>query len=1046
VTGAAPNLPVTVGARWQLTRILAHGGGSAVYLARDLESGDEVAVKLGDNGQRDARAWQRFEREASALALIGSEHVVRVLAVGRDLGLGAPYLVMERLRGEDLHREIKRRGALPPGEAVAWLSQAAGALELAHGVGIVHRDLKPANMFLHDLGDGSRVLKLLDFGLVKRLDAGGYDEDAYAGTPHYMAPEQVRGHSARVGPSVDIWAIGMVAVTMLTGQPYWIASTSEDALAAIVSQPLTPPSSRWPWLPEAFDGWFRRSCDRVPERRFASAAAQAAALARALAGAVHASNPGAPASLPGMASLTQPKVVGATVTFGGDTSRLDVEAPWALTAPDDHGARPMVGREAERRELEHRLSRAPGVLLTVTGAGGTGKTRLAAEVAGGLSSVFPGGVFTVALGTVREAGEVPEALADALLPKRDAVLPLVDQIAGALRDRRALLVVDGFEHLLPARATIGELRARAPLASWLITSRAPLGLADEDRFALAPLEVPAPSTGLDEAGQYSAVQLFVERARAAAPGFQLTAENVAVVCEICRRLDGLPLALELAAARWRRLDERRVPERAGRRGDLADVSEQQKTIRAAIAWSYDLLTDEERLIFRRIAVCPGGVSATAARRLAAGEVTGAELVLAGLVDSSLVQVAAEEPPRYRTLETVREFGLEALAAAGEERLARTRALDHALELAAEAHGGLRGAEQAWWLSTLAGELDNLRAALGWALAERPEDALRLAAGLTWFWYLRGHYREGSAWLEAALARSPSAAAEIRGPALLGAGELAFLQCHYSRATGLLEESGETARKIGDARVAAAASQLLGSIAREQGEYRLAAARHERSRAAWATLGDRREEGRSLNYLAFVAWLSGGDLARAEDLAGRAAAIFGEIGDKEGSVWSSLNLGGAAFHRGDMGAAAAAFERAFHDAVAVRYQEGIAWSLDMQGRCSLRRREHSRAGAQLGASLSLHRKLGDLWRSASVLEALAALAAADGAAARGALILGAARAVRRRIGAPVPAAERALVEETVAELGTMLGADEADARIGEGETLPLDEALAAAVDG
>jgi non-specific serine/threonine protein kinase len=736
------------------------------------------------------------------------------------------------------------------------------------------------------------------------------------------------------------------------------------------------------------------------------------------------------------------------MTFGGShagTSRTSDELPGAL-APV---ARPLVGREVERRELDERLRRREGGLVTVTGAGGTGKTRLAEEVAAAASDAFPGGVWVVPLSPLRDPGAVPEAIADVLLPARDAVLPLLDQLAAMLRDRRALVVLDNFEHLVAARGVVAELRARAPRTSWLVTSRAPLGLPDEERFPLAPLDVPAagPVTAA-EAAQYSAVQLFVDRARAASPDFTLDSDNAGAIAEICRRLDGLPLAIELAAARVRHLDERRVPERTGRgRGAIADVGEQQRTIRAAIAWSYELLAEGERVVFRRVAVCPGGVTADAARRLAGDAAGDVERVLAALVDSSLVQHVpdgGDGHARYRLLETVREFGLEALAAAGEERLARRRALEHALALGAEAESGLRGPEQARTLGALAAELDNLRAALGWALADVPEDALRLAASLSWFWYLRGHYREGSAWLEAALARCPRAPDALRAPALLGAGELAFLQCSYGRAAGLLEESAEDARRNGDARGVAAAEQLLGSIAREQGDYILATARHERARAAWTSLGDRREDGRSLNYLAFVGWLSGGELGRAATLARRARAIFADVGDREGRVWSSLNLGAVAYHAGDLDAAARAFEEAFHDSVAVRFQEGIAWSLNMQGLCSLARREHTRAAAQLRASLNLHRKIGDLWRSASVLEALAALSVEQGAAERAALILGSAAAVRRRIAAPVPACERGLLEAAMDRLRGLLG-PALDARLAQGEVLPLDEALATALD-
>lgn len=1044
----AISLPLVIGRRYELQRLFARGGGSGVYVAVDLETQTEVAVKVSDPG--DARATQRFEREASALALIGSEHVVRVLGVGFSHEVGTPYLIMELLVGDDLQKELKRRGPLAADDVLRWFHETAGAVELAHGVGIVHRDLKPGNLFLHQPPHGERIVKVLDFGLVKRLDfEHSLDQDVYAGTPHFMAPEQVRGHAARIGPPADIWALGMVAVSMLTGVPYWNVSTADEALAAIISHPITPPSARWPWLPEGFDAWFRRSCDRVAERRFPSALAQAAALTQALATlTVEGTRPDGSQTLQG-GPATAPRVrpLEPTATFfGSHTSRIDDGLRTLDIVAEPGSDRPLIGRDAERHDLAARLAGGPGILITVTGAGGSGKTRLATEVAHSVADSFPGGVFIVNLGALRDPGRVAEAMADVLVPKRDAVLPLADHMAAALRDRRALIVLDNFEHLRAAKDVIAELRRRAPEVAWLITSRTPVGLPDEERFPLAPLEVPPGKPSAAEAANYSSVQLFVERARAAAPGFRLSDDNVAAICETVRRLDGLPLALELAAARVRRLEERRVPGRTPGPGkdQLGDVAEQQRTMRAAIAWSYDLLTDEERLVFRRIAVCPGGVTPSGARRLVDGDVEGVEAILTALCDSSLVQLSAEEPPRYRLLETVREFGLEALAQAGEERVARSGVLDHALAISEEAQAGLRGPDQGHWLAVVAAELDNLRAALGWALADAPADALTLAAGLSWFWYLRGHYREGSAWLEAALARSPTAAPETRAPALLGAGELAFLQCHYGRAISLLEESAELARRHGDRRGSAAAEQRLGSVAREQGEYAACAARHERSRAAWVRIGDRREEARSLNYLAFVSWLSGGDATRAATLAREAREVFNEIGDKEGLVWSTMNLGAIDFYRGEVAAAVKRFEEAFHHAVSMRFQEGIAWSLNMQALCSMARREWTRAVAQLRASLNLHRKLGDLWRSASVLEALAVVAAETGLPERAAVIIGSARALRRRIGAPVPACERPLLEGELERLRQSLGS-QLDLRLAEGEVLPLDEALDVALE-
>ncbi len=1012
-------LPFVLGARWRADALLARGGGSSVYRATDLETGGEVAVKLGEPWRSDSPLEERFEREASALAIIASDHVVRVLAEGRSVELGAPFLVMERLHGHDLAQEIKHRGPLAVDETLTWFEQAAVALELAHGVGIIHRDLKPANLFLHEPPGGGRVLKILDFGLVKRLDpdATPIDPDAFAGTPAYMAPEQVLGHAARTGPATDVWAMGMVAVTMLTGERYWLSARVEDILQSIRHEPLVAPSQRWTWLPRAFDEWFRRSCDRVAERRFRSVGAQSDALRRAMGGE------------PGRGLMTAPALPRgawddrATASFSRLTSAV---ATAARDLPYLPGVAPLVGRDAERRELVELLTRREGGLVTITGAAGAGKSHLAEAVASDLEPGFPHGVWMVPLAAVRDPAHVPDAIADAVGLPRDPVLDVIGLLAEQLRDKRALIVLDNLEHLLPARAAIAELRAACPRVSWLVTSRAPLGIAGEERYALAPLEVPTGPgvSSPEEAAQYSAVRLFVERARAAVPNFRLTGANAADVAEICRRLEGLPLAIELAAARVRSLRE--LGARLGN----------GHAMHATIAWSYELLGEPERTVFRRLAIYPGAVDEQAAAAVCSDDTLDDAfgISLAALVDSSLVHRTYEEPPRLAMLETVRDFGLEQLAAAGEIRDTHARAFGHFARRAEEADAGLRGPSQKAWLDALAADHDNIASALTWALAESPTEALALAARLSWFWYLRGHYREGREWLDQALARATDAPAAVRARALFGAGELAFLQCDYRAAGEHLGESARLSRALGDERGVAAAEQMLGSIARERGSYEIAAEHHERCRAVWGRLGDRREEARSLNYLAFVAWIGAQDHERARDLATRAGRVFAEIGDKEGTVWSSLNLGAAAFHAGDLAAAAGAFDQAFRESVGVRYQEGLAWALEMQGRCSLARREPSRARAQLRASLKLHRRLGDLWRSGSVLEALAAVTLAARDAERAAFLLGAARAVRRRIDVPVPAAERAFVDG-VAEAVTDRAAD-----VARGEAASLDEAL------
>src|SRR5688572_23548369 len=275
--------PAIVGGRFRLHERVGAGAAAVVFRAVDVEGGGEVAVKLAGTDLPYAESRTRFDREAAALAVLVSPHVVELIAAGQTPAPEErPYLVLELLRGRTVQQELDQRGSMPPAEVAAWVAQAAAALDLTHGVGIVHRDLKPANLFLH-AGGGERVLKVLDFGLARDLaEGGGGEAVALAGTPLYMAPEQVRRQASLLGPETDVWALAMLAITLLTGESYWPGGSAHEVLAAITRSPITPPSGRWPWLPVGFDRWFARSTHRVPERRWRGAVEQAAALAEAL--------------------------------------------------------------------------------------------------------------------------------------------------------------------------------------------------------------------------------------------------------------------------------------------------------------------------------------------------------------------------------------------------------------------------------------------------------------------------------------------------------------------------------------------------------------------------------------------------------------------------------------------------------------------------------------------------------------------------------------------------------------------------------------------
>ena len=1003
--------------RFRLGPKLGSGATGDVYRALDERTGESLAVKLASYRLTRDEACVRYDREAAALSVLASPHVVRFIASGRLDDDDLPYLVLELLRGRTLQEELGAVGALAASDVVLWLGQAGRALDLAHAVGIVHRDLKPSNLFLHETPAG-RVLKVLDFGLVKDLsELRGHDAQELVGTPLFMAPEQMRGQPARIGPATDIWALAIVSITLLTGERYFSGVTLEELAAEIERAPLYPPSSRWDWLPTTYDAWFARATQRVVERRFRSVHEQVTALAVALRQ--------APA---GRRAISDSRLAEAS-TVAARTPTPSLQRPLPATA------QAIVGRLAEQATLEARLTE--GALVTLTGPAGVGKSRLAEAVCATLGERFSDGAWLVPMAGLADAGLIAGAIASALDLPSDGACASLDQVATQLAPRHALIVLDGFEKLLAAAGAIDQLRRRCPHLTWLVTSRLRLGLGHEDVVPVEPLEVPPAGVKADEAAHYAAVELFVRRAQAASPLFELDERNVDDVVAICRLVEGLPLAIELAAAqigvrRAADIHARLAAEPSSGHGDA---------VAAAIAWAYGLLDEGERLILRHLSVFPGGLTlGDATDRLAHLELPVAAAVL-HLTEANLLVWSVSDPPRVRMPETVREFCRAQARLRGEEKLLWRNALTALEALLQRAEPELRGHDQDRWLTLLDAEHDNLRAALTWATHADPPAALRVAGRLAWYWYLRGRYEEGAAAVEAALARASSAPGEDRRRALHGAGRLALLSCRYARARELLGESRDLAVALYDRRGEADAEQLLGSVAREQADYDAAARHHRRSLTLWLELGDEAEAIRARNYLDFLGWLG---RENADSALPPVADAPPPVADREGRVWWWLNRGAAALYTRAPELADEALGHAFAESVAASFQEGIAWTLNLLGVLSVGAGEAVQARARLRASLRVHRRLGDLWRCASVLEAMAVLGLDEGQPARGALYLGAAEALRQRLGAPVPACERPAHATSVVRGLAMLGSA-FETGLERGRRTPIDSVIALATE-
>jgi len=693
------------------------------------------------------------------------------------------------------------------------------------------------------------------------------------------------------------------------------------------------------------------------------------------------------------------------------------DPPCNLPAPPT----PLLGREREvARALE--LLRRDGVrLLTLSGPAGVGKTRLSVDVAAGLRADYADGVFLVSLAPLRDPALVASAITQALGVREQGDRALHDTLIEHLRDKRLLLLLDNFEHVAQAAPLLAELLAACPTLTLLVTSRAPVHVRGEHTLPVPPLAVPdlAAILPLDTLAALPAVALFVQRAEAAAPDFALTSANALAIAAICRRLDGLPLAIELAAPRVTLLPPHALMARLEQRllvlvGGARDLPERQRTLRAAIAWSYDLLHAGEQALFRCLAVFAGGAALEAVEAVChtAGELEGDALEwLAALVDKSLLR-RAEGPDgeaRVGMLETIRAYARERLAASGEAEATERAHAAYYMALAEQAEPELMGSEQVAWLARLEREHDNLRAALHWAQqGGEGEIGLRLAGALWRFWYAHGYLSEGRAWLESLLdldtRRVPIVTPLVRAKALHGAGQLACRQQAYARSMSCYEESLALRRARGDTPGIAASLSALGNVAFDQFDFARAQALFEESLALRRASGNIGLISSSLNNLGAVAW-NQGDHARARTLYEESLALSRTVGEPYASAVALHNLGEVAHDQGDA----------------------------------------DRAAALFGEGLTLGQAMGDKETVAFCLEGCAHVAVAQGQPGRATRLLGAADALRAAIGVPIPPTDQAGYDRAVIAARKILGDDAFAAAWAAGAALSLEQAITLALE-
>ena len=1022
--------PGTRFGNYEVLQRLGAGGMGQVYRAKDTRLDREVAIKtLSVDRVSEPDAILRFEKEARAACALNHPNIVTIYELGQMNG--THYIAMELVDGDTV-REMLASGPIPFRKAVTIAAQIGDALAKAHEIGIVHRDLKPENLMV--TGDGT--CKVLDFGLAKLRAGGAPGSDPASsptsssiseygtvmGTIGYMSPEQAKG--VEVDFRSDQFSFGSVLYEMVTGLPAFRKKTPAETMAAILRDEPERVASRMLQAPAPFIWIVERCLAKDPKQRYASTRD----LVRDLA-------------------AVRERLADAAVRHS---------EPRPINLPVQRTA--FIGREPEAAALRQLLSREDVRLVTLTGPGGIGKTRLALQVGGEIAGQFPGGVCFVALSTVGEAGLIAFAIAQAAgvsltgnQPPQESLKEFVSGLSQPM-----LLLLDNFEHLVGAAPVIAQILTIGSKLKVMVTSQAPLHVYGEHEFPVPPLALPDLKLlpPLEVLSRLPAVALFVERARAVRHDFVLTKENAPPVAAICARLDGLPLAIELAAARIKLLSPSAMLARLESRlnlltGGALDLPARQQTLRSTVDWSYGLLNASEQTLFRRLSVFIGGCTLEAVEAVCDTQGNlGLDVLdgMASMVDKSLVRQVeqVDADARFVMLSTIREYALERLAGSDDETKTRRAHAAYYLVLAEE------GAEDAVihpeWLDRFELEHDNFRMALDYLIRTRDADwGLRLGAALFRFWETREYLTEGRDFIAKLLALEGAAARpKLRARLLFSAAVLAAEQGDYSSARQLFEESLETCLELNDNRGVAVALNALAVNARERGELSDASLLFERCVAIWKDLGDSADIARALSNLANVTKLQG-KYARASSLYEECLTMFRKAGDGAGVAWTLNYLGDVAREKSDFAAAHSFCEQSLAAFRQLRDSWGMASALsDLASLCG-DQGNNAEAHRLYGESIKLFQELGHKRGIARVLERLAAGAAAQSNAEQGLRLAGAAAALRQRLGAPLTPAEQPRLEKALEFARRTLGSTAGLAAWMEGWAMPVEQAVEEALN-
>src|SRR5579863_2116833 len=1006
---------------YEILQRLGAGGMGEVYRAKDTRLEREVAIKtLSLEWCSQPEALSRFEQEARSASALNHPNIVTIYELGH-VG-GTRYIAMELVTGETL-RELLASGPIPFRKAVAIAAQIADALAKVHAIGIVHRDLKPQNLMV----SGDATAKILDFGLAKLLGGDPTpDSDATTtlteqgtvlGTVGYMSPEQATG--GEVDFRSDQFSFGSVLYEMVTGFPAFRKKTYAETTAAILRDEPERLGSRMPQAPPPFLWIVERCLAKDPKERYASTqdlARDLAAVRDRLAEASTRSSESRPNNLPVQRTA-------------------------------------FIGREDEAAALRQLLTRVDVQLVTLTGPGGIGKTRLALQVAADTAAEFSGGVCFVPLSAVSDRALIASTIAQALgvreTGNQSQQESLKEYVSGL--DQPMLLLLDNFEHLVSAAPVITQLLTTGPKLKVAVTSQSPLHVYGEHEFPVPPLALPDLKSipPLDVLSRLPAVALFVERAQAVKREFALTKENAPAVVAICARLDGLPLAIELAAARIKLLPPSAMLARLESRlnlltGGARDLPTRQQTLRSTVDWSHGLLNAAEQSLFRRLSVFTGGCTLEGVEAVCdTRSDLGLDILdgMASMVDKSLAQQVeqVDAETRFLMLSTIREYALERLAESDDESATRRAHAAYYLVLAEE--GAQEMSAHPGWLDRFEVEHDNFRVAIDFLIKTGDAEwGLRLGTALFRFWETREHLIEGREAIARLLAMKGTAERpKLRARLLFAGAVLEAEQGNYGPARQLFEESMETCLELDDQRGVAVALNALAINARERGEVETAALLFDRCIAIWRDLGDSADIARALSNLANV-MKSQGDYERASSLFEECLMMFRQAGDGAGMAWTLNYQGDVAREKSDFAAAHDFCDRSLAAFRQLRDGWGIASTLSDLASLYTDQGNNAEALRLYGESIRMFQDLGHKRGVAKVLECLASSAAAQSNARQALHLAGAAAALRQRLGAPLPPAEAPRLEKALEFARRTLGSAAGLTAWMEGWAMPVEEAI------